>query len=77
MPRPARLNLPGIPQHITQRGNNRQACSFANADYDLYLALLAEACRKHQCAVHAYVLMTNHGKVWGDVTLTRIAHQTS
>ena len=60
MPRPARLNLPGIPQHITQRGNNRQACFFANADYDLYLALLAEACRKHQCAVHAYVLMTNH-----------------
>jgi len=41
MPRPARLNLPGIPQHITQRGNNRQACFFANADYDLYLALLA------------------------------------
>jgi len=60
MPRPARLNLAGIPQHITQRGNNRQACFFTNADYDLYLSLLAEASHRHRCSVHAYVLMTNH-----------------
>lgn len=60
MPRPTRLNLPGIPQHVTQRGNNRQACFFGDADYDLYLALLAGACRRHHCAVLAYVLMTNH-----------------
>lgn len=60
MPRPARLNLAGIPQHITQRGNNRQACFFADADYELYLGLLAEACKRHRCNVHAYVLMTNH-----------------
>ena len=60
MPRPARLNLAGIPQHITQRGNNRQACFFANSDYKLYLSLLTKACRKHQCMVHAYALMTNH-----------------
>ena len=59
-PRPVRLNLPGIPQHITQRGNNRQVCFFATADYELYLALLALACKRHRCAVHAYVLMTNH-----------------
>lgn len=24
MPRPTRLNLAGIPQHVMQRGNNRQ-----------------------------------------------------
>lgn len=60
MPRPVRLNLPCIPQHITQRGNNRQACFLAGEDHELYLALLAAACEKHQCAVHAYVLMTNH-----------------
>ena len=60
MPRPTRYNLPGVPQHITQRGNNRQACFFAKADYELYLSLLNEACNKHQCVVHAYVLMTNH-----------------
>jgi putative transposase len=60
MPRPTRLNLAGIPQHVTQRGNNRQACFFVNADYELYLSLLTKACRKHGCVVHAYVLMTNH-----------------
>lgn len=60
MPRPARLNLPGIPQHVRQRGNNRQACFFANDDYRLYLHLLVKSCQKHECSVHAYVLMTNH-----------------
>jgi hypothetical protein len=39
MPRPARLNLPGIPQHVTQRGNNRQACFFSTDDYRRYLDL--------------------------------------
>ena len=60
MPRPARLNIPDIPQHITQRGNNRQACFYSNTDYRLYLDLLHEACRTHDCSLHAYVLMTNH-----------------
>ena len=60
MPRPTRLNLAGIPQHVTQRGNNRQVCFFDDADYQLYLGLLGEACKRHQCKVHAYVLMTNH-----------------
>jgi len=60
MPRPTRLHLPGIPQHITQRGNNRQASFYANDDYRLYLDLLLAACRTHACALHAYVLMTNH-----------------
>ena len=60
MPRPTRLHLPGIPQHITQRGNNRQACFYAAEDYRLYLELLQAACRNHACELHAYVLMTNH-----------------
>ena len=60
MPRPARLNLPDIPQHITQRGNNRQACFYSDDDYRLYLELLHGACRAHDCSLHAYVLMTNH-----------------
>lgn len=60
MPRPVRLNLPDIPQHVTQRGNNRQACFFSANDYRLYLDLLHEACRAHDCSLHAYVLMTNY-----------------
>lgn len=60
MPRPRRLNLVGIPQHITQRGNNRQACFFDNEDRLTYLELLNRAARRRACDIHAYVLMTNH-----------------
>jgi len=60
MPRKLRFNLAGIPQHVIQRGNNRQACFFAEQDYRFYLDCLAEAAREYECAIHAYVLMTNH-----------------
>lgn len=60
MPRRARLQLPGAPQHIIQRGNNRQACFYADEDYLLYLEWLTECARKTACQIHAYVLMTNH-----------------
>lgn len=60
MPRPPRLNLPGIPQHVTQRGNNRQACFFDDQDRVTYLSLVGAAAVRRSCAIHAYVLMTNH-----------------
>ena len=60
MPRRARLALPGIPWHIIQRGNNRSECFFADEDYRRYLGILHEQALTHDCAVHAYVLMTNH-----------------
>jgi len=60
MPRRARLRLAGLLLHIMQRGNNRTACFFADEDYALYLHHLKELSRKFRCAVHAYVLMTNH-----------------
>src|ERR1700694_5532377 len=60
MPRRTRLKLPGVPVHLIQRGNNRQACYFADEDYQFYLHHLGELSRKFDCAVHACVLMTNH-----------------
>jgi putative transposase len=60
MPRRARLVLPNVPLHLIQRGNNRQACFFADADYRVYLAWLAEHAGANGCRVHAYVLMSNH-----------------
>ncbi|MBU1447063.1 MAG: transposase [Gammaproteobacteria bacterium] len=60
MPRRARIALPNIPVHIIQRGNNRQACFFADEDYRRYLDWLAEYATKTGCRIHAYVLMTNH-----------------
>jgi putative transposase len=50
----------GYPQHVVQRGHNREACFFADEDYHFYLHWLKEGARKYGCAIHAYVLMTNH-----------------
>lgn len=60
MPRRPRLVLPGVPLHLIQRGNNRQACFFADEDYRFYLEWVAESAGKTGCRVHAYALMTNH-----------------
>lgn len=60
MPRRPRLALQGVPLHLIQRGNNRQACFFAEEDYRFYLEWLAEHAGKTGCRVHAYALMTNH-----------------
>ncbi|WP_153111496.1 transposase [Propionivibrio limicola] len=60
MPRRARLTLPNVPMHVIQRGNNRQACFFADEDYRFYLDWLKEYASKTGCRIHAYVLMTNH-----------------
>ena len=60
MPRPLRIDIPGIPQHVVQRGNDRQPCFFDDADYLCYHTELREIARREGCFVHAYVLMTNH-----------------
>jgi putative transposase len=60
MPRPPRLELPGVPQHVIQRGNNRSACFFGDVDRRFYLKCLAESASSRGCEVHAYVLMSNH-----------------
>ena len=49
-----------MPYHLVQRGNNRQACFFAEEDYRLYLSLLKDYSQRYGVNVHAYVLMTNH-----------------
>ncbi len=60
MPRQPRLELPGVPMHVTQRGVNRCAIFIDDQDRHHYRRLLREACRKHGVAVHAFVLMDNH-----------------
>lgn len=60
MARLGRYFLPDQPLHVIQRGNNRQAIFFSDADREHYLAWLLAAAREHGCQIHAYVLMTNH-----------------
>lgn len=60
MARLPRYYLPDHPQHVIVRGNNGANIFQAKADYEYYLLQLGQACRKHQCDLHAYVLMPNH-----------------
>lgn len=53
MPRRPRLELPGVPLHVTQRGVNRAAIFLDNDDRDHYRRLLHDACIQHDVAVHA------------------------
>ncbi len=52
--------IPGQPQHVIVRGNNRSEIFCCDTDYHFYLEKLQAACKKHGCQIHAYVLMTNH-----------------
>ena len=60
MARHPRFILPGQPQHVIQRGNNRQPIFVTTRDYEFYLEKLMDAANEHECEIHAYVLMTNH-----------------
>jgi putative transposase len=52
--------MPGQPQHVIQRGNNRSAMFAESADYEHFRNDLVIACARYGCFIHAYVLMTNH-----------------
>ena len=60
MTRLPRLDMPGIPQHVVQRGNNRLPCFLDDADRQRYLQCLGQALQRFSCQLHAYVLMSNH-----------------
>ena len=60
MPRQPRYVIPGVPQHVIQRGNNRGRIFFEDQDYRCFLKWLKAAAEKHRCQIHAYALMTNH-----------------
>ncbi len=60
MPRRARMYIPGLPYHVVQRGNNREACFLEVENYQIYLGLWNELSQRYGVAVHAYCLMTNH-----------------
>lgn len=60
MPRLARIVIPGVPHHVTQRGNRRERTFFEDADYKRYRTILGQAARKAGAEVWAYCLMPNH-----------------
>jgi putative transposase len=60
MARLARIVIPGLPHHVTQRGNGRQQTFFSDADYARYRDLLAFHCRAASVDIWAWCLMPNH-----------------
>ncbi len=59
MARLPRYVIPAQPQHIIQRGNNRQLILACDDDYQCIRDALVEAADIHGLSIHAYVLMTN------------------
>jgi putative transposase len=60
MARLARIVIPGVPHHVTQRGNGRQPTFFSDGDYRRYLDLLARHCADQRVSIDGWVLMPNH-----------------
>ena len=60
MPRLARIAIPGVPHHVTQRGNNRQDVFFTDEDRSFYLEWLAKCAAEAGLDILGYCLMTNH-----------------
>ena len=60
MPRRARVVVPGVPHHVTQRGNNCQQVFFSGRQRTLYLELIREHAAHSGVRVLAYCLMSNH-----------------
>ena len=60
MARLARVVAPGLPHHVTQRGNRRQQTFFCQEDYDCYVQLMAQFCLAERVEIWAYCLMLNH-----------------
>lgn len=60
MPRSARLVVPGVAHHVTQRGNRQQTIFFDDADRGAYIAILADALRQSATTCLAWCLMDNH-----------------
>lgn len=60
MSRIARLTVPGLPHHVTQRGNRREPIFFRPEDQRVYLSMLMEQMTVWNVEVWAYCLMPNH-----------------
>jgi putative transposase len=60
MARLARVVIPGLPHHVTQRGNGRAKVFFDDDDYALYRDLLASHCRAAEVEIWAWCLLPNH-----------------
>lgn len=60
MPAFARVAIPGLVYHVTQRGNYRQDVFATDEDRATYLGYVASAALAYGLELHGWCLMTNH-----------------
>ena len=60
MARLARVVIPGVPHHVTQRGNRRQKVFFNSKDYNVYLKIMRQTCETFEVDIWSYCLIPNH-----------------
>ena len=60
MPSQARVVIPGVAHHVTQRGTGRQLVFYTRGDRVAYLRLLKENSERAGLRILAYCLMPNH-----------------
>lgn len=60
MPRQARIVIPNIAHHVTQRGNYRQDVFETEDDYNRYCTWMSQYAEKYHLEILAYCLMRNH-----------------
>jgi len=60
MPRKPRVSIAGVPEHVIQRGNNRQAIFVDDSDMKAFVTWLKDYAEKYDVAIHSWVFMTNH-----------------
>jgi putative transposase len=72
--------LPGLPQHVIQRGNNHQTILRDEEDYWVLWGRLCDAAQKFRCDVHAYALMPDHFHLlltpWQDDSIGKLMQYT-
>lgn len=80
MPRTARIVVPDVPHHITQRGNNRQDVFFVDDGRRVYLSIFKEQSEKYGLEILGWYQMTNHvhliGRPCGDESLAKALGRT-
>jgi putative transposase len=60
MGRMGRVTVPGLPHHVTQRGNLNAPIFARDGDRGVYLAMFQKSALRRGLAIWAYCLMTNH-----------------
>src|SRR5215469_415093 len=60
MPKPPRVVIPGLPHHLTHRGNRRADIFNESEDFEIYLRLLQKHSNRNAVTLDGYSLMPNH-----------------